>query len=126
MKQRKSNGRTQNDAELLETQARYIFYQTRKGGVIMGSNFFNNRQLPAQQRRVKNRRDADKLIHSSYTAFLLLGTMALHDQFGFGGARLGKWIDKMNELKECYEKGLVTVQDLQSMIKNETGIEIKF
>lgn len=41
----------------------------------MGSNFFNNRQLPAQQRRVKNRRDADKLIHSSYTAFLLLGTM---------------------------------------------------
>lgn len=56
----------------------------------MGSNFFNNRQLPAQQRRVKNRRDADKLIHSSYTAFLLLGTMALHDQFGFGGARLGK------------------------------------
>ncbi|MFR5884368.1 MAG: hypothetical protein ACLUFE_00830 [Anaerostipes hadrus] len=55
-----------------------------------------------------------------------MGTMALHDQFGFGGARLGKWIDKMNELKECYEKGLVTVQDLQSMIKNETGIEIKF
>lgn len=32
----------------------------------------------------------------------------------------------MNELKECYEKGLVSVQDLQSMIKNETGIEIKF
>lgn len=57
---------------------------------------------------------------------LLLGTMALHDQFGFGGARLGKWIDKMNELKECYEKGLVSVQDLQSIIKNETGIEIKF
>nr|DAQ42472.1 MAG TPA: hypothetical protein [Caudoviricetes sp.] len=88
----------------------------------MNGKYFNNRQAPAQQRRVKNRRDADKLIHSSYTAFLLLGTMALHDQFGFGGTRLGKWIDKMNELKECYEKGLVTVQDLQSMIKNETGL----
>ena len=87
----------------------------------MNGKYFNNRQAPAQQRRVKNRRDADKLIHSSYTAFLLLGTMALHDQFGFG-----KWIDKMNELKECYEKGLVSVHDLQSMIKNETGIEIKF
>lgn len=92
----------------------------------MNSKYFNNRQAPAQQRRVKNRRDADKLIHSSYTEFLLLGTMALHDQFGFGGARLGKWIDKMNELKECYEKGLVSVHDLQSMIKNETRIEIKF
>lgn len=42
----------------------------------MNSKYFNNRQVPAQQRRVKNRRDADKLIHSSYTAFLLLGTMA--------------------------------------------------
>lgn len=29
-------------------------------------------------------------------------------------------------IKVCYEKGLVSVQDLQSMIKNETGIEIKF
>lgn len=35
----------------------------------MNSKYFNNRQVPAQQRRVKNRRDADKLIHSSYTAF---------------------------------------------------------
>ena len=43
----------------------------------MNGKYFNNRQAPAQQRRVKNRRDADKLIHSSYTAFLLLGTMAL-------------------------------------------------
>lgn len=44
----------------------------------MNGKYFNNRQAPAQQRRVKNRRDADKLIHSSYTAFLLLGTMALY------------------------------------------------
>lgn len=45
----------------------------------MNSKYFNNRQVPAQQRRVKNRRDADKLIHSSYTAFLLLGIMAIKD-----------------------------------------------
>lgn len=54
----------------------------------MNSKYFNNRQVPAQQRRVKNRRDADKLIHSSYTAFLLLGIMALRTKFDFGSARI--------------------------------------
>ena len=92
----------------------------------MRSKYFNNRQVPAQQRRVKNRRDADKLIHSSYTAFLLLGIMALRNKFGFGSARIERWIDEINALKESYEKGYISVQDLQQTIKEETGIEIKF
>lgn len=92
----------------------------------MNSKYFNNRQVPAQQRRVKNRRDADKLIHSSYTAFLLLGIMALMTKFDFGSARIERWIDEINDLKESYEKGYISVQDLQQTIKEETGIEIKF
>lgn len=92
----------------------------------MRSKYFNNRQVPVQQRRVKNRRDADKLIHSSYTAFLLLGIMALRNKFDFGSARIERWIDEINDLKESYEKGYISVQDLQQTIKEETGIEIKF
>lgn len=92
----------------------------------MNSKYFNNRQVPAQQRRVKNRRDADKLIHSSYTAFLLLGIMELRTKFDFGSARIERWIDEINDLKESYEKGYISVQDLQQTIKEETGIEIKF
>jgi hypothetical protein len=92
----------------------------------MNSKYFNNRKVPMQQRRVKNRRDADKLIHSSYTAFLLLGIMALRNKFDFGSARIERWIDEINDLKESYEKGYISVQDLQQTIKEETGIEIKF
>lgn len=92
----------------------------------MNSKYFNNRKVPMQQRRVKNRRDADKLIHSSYTAFLLLGIMALRNKFDFGSARIERWIDKINDLRESYEKGYISVQDLQQTIKEETGIEIKF
>jgi hypothetical protein len=92
----------------------------------MNSKYFNNRQVPAQQRRVKNRRDADKLIHSSYTAFLLLGIMALRNKFDFGSARIERWIDEINDLRDSYEKGYISVQDLQKTIKEETGIEIKF
>lgn len=92
----------------------------------MNSKYFNNRKVPMQQRRVKNRRDADKLIHSSYTAFLLLEIMALRNKFDFGSARIERWIDEINDLKESYEKGYISVQDLQQTIKEETGIEIKF
>ena len=92
----------------------------------MRSKYFNNRQVPAQQRRVKNRRDADKLIHSSYTAFLLLGIMALRNKFDFGSARIERWIDEINDLRGSYEKGYISVQDLQKTIKEDTGIEIKF
>lgn len=92
----------------------------------MNSKYFNNRKVPMQQRRVKNRRDADKLIHSSYTAFLLLGIMELRNKFDFGSARIERWIDEINDLRESYEKGYISVQDLQQTIKEETGIEIKF
>ncbi len=92
----------------------------------MNSKYFNNRKAPMQQRRVKNRRDADKLIHSSYTAFLLLGIMALRNKFDFGSARIERWIDEINDLRDSYEKGYISVQDLQKTIKEETGIEIKF
>ena len=92
----------------------------------MNSKYFNNRKVPMQQRRVKNRRDADKLIHSSYTAFLLLGIMALRNKFDFGSARIERWIDEINNLRDSYEKGYISVQDLQKTIKEETGIEIKF
>lgn len=92
----------------------------------MNSKYFNNRKAPMQQRRVKNRRDADKLIHSSYTAFLLLGIMALRNKFDFGSARIERWIDEINDLRDSYEKGYISVQNLQKTIKEETGIEIKF
>lgn len=92
----------------------------------MNSKYFNNRKAPMQQRRVKNRRDADKLIHSSYTAFLLLGIMALRNKFDFGSARIERWIDEINDLRDSYEKGYISVQGLQKTIKEETGIEIKF
>ena len=92
----------------------------------MNSKYFNNRKVPMQQRMVKNRRDADKLIHSSYTAFLLLGIMALRNKFDFGSARIERWIDEINNLRDSYEKGYISVQDLQKTIKEETGIEIKF
>lgn len=51
--------------------------------------YYNNKQIRPM---VQNRRDADQLISASFKAFLLLGAMALRDEFGYGNARMSRWI----------------------------------
>lgn len=73
---------------------------------------------------VRNRRDADKLIDASYKVFLLLGLMSLRDEFGFGTKRMEKFMDKMSDLLDSYNKGYLNAKDLSNTIKEETGIDV--
>lgn len=84
--------------------------------------FYSNKQIRPM---VQNRRDADKLISASFSAFLLLGAMALRDEFGFANVRMSRWINKMNGLMDSYKRGYISVQDLHDTILEETGIDIK-
>lgn len=83
--------------------------------------FYNNKQT---QPVVRNRRDADQLISVSFRAFLLLGAMALRDEFGYGNARMSRWIVKMHDLLDSYKRGYVSIQDLHDTILEETGIDV--
>lgn len=73
---------------------------------------------------VQNRRDADQLISASFKAFLLLGAMALRDEFGFGNARMSQWIWKMQDPHDSYKRGYVSIQDLHDTILEETWIDV--
>ena len=84
--------------------------------------FYNNKQI---RPKVQNRRDADQLVSASFRAFLLLGAMALRDEFGFANARMSRWIVKMNDLIDSYSRGYISIQDLHDTILEETGIDIK-
>lgn len=84
--------------------------------------YFNNKY--GTNPRVQNRRDADKLIVASYQVFMLLGLMALRDEFGFGGGRMQRFIDKMLDLLDSYNKGYINTDDLKKTIYEETGIEV--
>lgn len=83
--------------------------------------YYNNKQIRPM---VQNRRDADQLISASFKAFLLLGAMALRDEFGFGNARMSRWIVKMHDLLDSYKRGYVSIQDLHDTILEETGIDV--
>lgn len=88
----------------------------------MQGKYFNNKQI--QKPALQNRRDSDKLIASAYKAFMLLGLMALRDEFDFGTVRLQRYIDKMHDLLDSYNKGLISIDDLNKTIEEETGIKV--
>lgn len=89
----------------------------------MKGKYFNNKQADSKP-IIRNRRDSDKLIESAYKSFMLLGLMALRDEFGFSTVRLWRYIDKMTYLLDSYNHGYISVDDLNKTIEEETGIKI--
>lgn len=87
--------------------------------------FFRNNKLPFHNQRVKNRRDANKLITTSWRVTLLLALWALHDDFGFGKKRLEQFIAKVVDLLDSYTRGYVNLDDLYDTLKKETGIDAR-
>ncbi len=74
--------------------------------------------------RANNKRDADILISAAYRAFLLMGIMALRDEFGFGTSRLQRFIDKVDDMFDSYNRDYISLKDLTETIENETGIKV--
>ena len=73
--------------------------------------------------RANNKRDADILISAAYRA-LLMGIMALRDEFGFGTSRLQRFIDKVDDMFDSYNRDYISLKDLTETIENETGIKV--
>ena len=55
-----------------------------------------------------------------------LSEMVLRDKFGFGTMRMNRFKDYINELADSIEKDYLTVNDVISTIRDETGIDLEF
>ena len=55
-----------------------------------------------------------------------LSEMVLRDKFGFGTTRMNRFKDYINELADSIEKDYLTVDDVISTIRDETGIDLEF
>lgn len=55
-----------------------------------------------------------------------LSEMVLRDKFGFGTTRMNRFKDYINELADSIEKDYLTVEDVISTIREETGIDLNF
>ena len=88
--------------------------------------YYNNKKVLNPV--VRNRRDADKLISASFSAFLLLGCMALRDEFDFGKKRVERFIKRYNLKTACLmdpEISGLTWKDLNQYLKEELGLDLR-
>lgn len=70
------------------------------------------------------RKREENMTATSFQVALLLCCYSLRTEFEFGGKRLGKFIDKVNDILDSYNRGYCSVQDINEMIYDETGMEI--
>ena len=66
----------------------------------------------------------DKGRKEAFDYLIAISLIVLRDFFGFGGARLEKFIDGVYEYYESITKKLVDIDEIIEAIKEETGIEI--
>lgn len=71
------------------------------------------------------KRQAEAKRQGVIEAFVLFFSV-LRDKEGFGPKRLRRVLDALNECADSIQNGYVTIQDLQTALKEEAGIELTF
>ena len=85
--------------------------------------YFNNKQQAYKRNKVLNRRNADNLIVASHKLFMMLGCLALHQEFGFGEKRVMRFAEKFQDILDSYNRGYISLEDIETMLKEDIGIE---
>lgn len=89
----------------------------------MSKKKINPRRRPATQADV-NRAKNDAASQSITYAWAIMFT-SLRDKFGFGGIRLRRLWDAVNDLSDSIARGYVKVDDLVEALRDEAGITLE-
>lgn len=68
---------------------------------------------------------ADQIKRITRDCFIILSVAALHDTFGFGQARVQRFINKFNEGADYLDQGLATWQDYIDGIKEQLKLTLE-
>ena len=66
------------------------------------------------------------LIRGSQKANLLITLMVLYDKFHFSVDDMRKFMGEFDELLDSYDRDYISALDLEGILRDECGIEIKF
>ncbi len=90
----------------------------------MASKYFNAKPMGYKKRQqVANRRDAETLIQSAHRAYMLIGLMTLHNDFGFGASRLEKFAEAWQKNLNMFNEGELTLDGVERIMSEDYGIE---
>jgi len=68
----------------------------------------------------------DILTEDALKVAMVFAVYALHDEFGFGQDRIKRFVARYELKAEHFAQGLYTFQELQQMLADETGLEVRF
>lgn len=91
----------------------------------MNVKYFNNKQMNTKRNKVLNRRDADNLIIASHKLFMMVGCLALNQEYGFCEKRLQRFMEKFKDILDSYERKYISLQDIEYMLREDAGMEIE-
>ncbi|MBU5669603.1 hypothetical protein KQI68_07090 [Peptoniphilus sp. MSJ-1] len=63
-------------------------------------------------------------INFAFKQMILISMMVLRDYYGFGAKRLEDFAEYSSGMLDSYNKGYLSLDDMQQTIKEETGIKI--
>ena len=66
----------------------------------------------------------DKGVSEGCAKTLILMSYVLHNSFSFGKKRLKRIVDEVKHLGECMDDGLVNMEDLHEVLKDECRFDI--
>ncbi len=90
----------------------------------MASKFFNAKPMGYKKAKmVANRRDADRLVQSAHRAYMLIGLMTLHNEFGFGANRLERFAEAWQANLNKFNNGELTLDGVERIMSDDYGIE---
>ena len=95
--------------------------QRRKSGVKTKEPVLNIRACDIKRMKDEAALEASK---AAFIYTIAIPILVMRDKFGFGKTRLERMTDEIIKLWESYGAGLLTVEDMQEVIKQETGLEI--
>lgn len=81
-------------------------------------------QVTMEQLKAYDQRGYERGRKEAFDYLIVISLIVLRDSFGFGGARLEKFIDGVRDYYESITKKLVDIDEIIEAIKEETGIEI--
>lgn len=89
-------------------------------GDEMAKHFDNKNDLLKAMR--KQKMENEMVMAATYTAYMRMAFLVLHDEFGFGSQRALKFGEAMNKMLEAFNNDAITGDQMIKRIADELGL----
>ena len=89
----------------------------------MGKHFDNKNDLLSALRR--QRLESETAMAATFTAYMMMSLLILHDEFGFGQKRAEKYTDAFYKMLNDHEDGRLSANDIRQQVIDKLGMVVE-